>query len=136
MTNTTTYLSPRNSSVMVDRTWAASLGLNQVPGARRVGNFYRLPRVAYLRALQAMREADAKVFEVPSIQADALTPAVRDAAAEVIAAAEQIAANELSQVAEYTQEVPVASRRSLSPCMGAAGLDSGSRRGTRVKAAA
>lgn len=107
MTSTTTYLSPRNSSVMVDRTWAASLGLNQIPGARRVGNFYRLPRVAYLRALQAMRETDTRVFEVPSIQADSVTPAV-----------------------------PVTPRRSLSPCLGAAGIDSGSRRGTRVKAAA
>jgi hypothetical protein len=106
MTNTTTYLSPRNSSVMVDRTWAASLGLNQVPGARRVGNFYRLPRVAYLRALQDMREADTRAFEVPSLQAGS------------------------------TQEAPVTARRSLSPCVAAAGLGSGSRRVTRVKAAA
>jgi hypothetical protein len=103
----TTYLSPRSSSVMVDRSWAASLGLNQVPGARRVGNFYRLPRVAYLRALQTMGEGDSKVFEVPAIQADAAVPAVS-----------------------------VTARRSLSPCMGAAGIDSGSRRGTRVKIAA
>lgn len=101
-----TYLSPRSSTVMVDRTWAASLGLNQVPGARRVGNFYRLPRVAYLRALQTMRDADSKVFEVPSISV------------------------------ETAPVVEVAARRTLSPCIGAAGIQTGSRRGTRVKVAA
>lgn len=101
----TTYLSPRSSTVMVDRTWAASLGLNRVPGARRIGNFYRLPRVAYLRALQTMGEADSKVFEVPSISVES-TPAAQ-----------------------------VAARRSLSPCVGAAGIQTGSRRGTRVKVA-
>lgn len=39
------------STVMVDRAWAQSLGLNQISGARRVGNFYRLPRTAYLKAV-------------------------------------------------------------------------------------
>ena len=53
----TTYLSPRSSTVMVDRAWAQSLGLNEIGSARRVGNFYRLPRVAYLRALQQSRTA-------------------------------------------------------------------------------
>lgn len=104
-----TYLSPRSSTVMVDRAWAQSLGLNQVSGARRVGNFYRLPRVAYLRALQTMRDqsADSQVFEVPT-------------------------------VAAATDAAPAAAgRRSLSPCMGAAGIESTRvRRTNRVAVAA
>lgn len=53
---------------MVDRTWARSLGLNQAPGARRVGNFYRIPRLEYLRALRTMREQRAaeQGFAVPA----------------------------------------------------------------------
>ncbi len=69
-TTTGTYLSPRNATVMVDRAWAHNLGLSQTPGARRVGSFYRLPRVAYLRALQTMRDqaAGETAFELPSVQ--------------------------------------------------------------------
>jgi hypothetical protein len=105
----TTYLSPRNSTVMVDREWAQALGLNGLGSARRVGNFYRLPRVAYLRALQTMRDrsADPQVFEAPATVA-ASGPA------------------------------PVtAGRPSLSPCMGAAGIEQGRvRRTNRVAVAA
>lgn len=39
------------NTVLVDRAWAQNLGLNQISGAQRVGNFYRLPRNAYLRAV-------------------------------------------------------------------------------------
>lgn len=96
----TTYLSPRSSTVMVDRAWAQTLGLNGLNGARRVGNFYRLPRVAYLRALQTMRDqsAESQVFEIPSVAAGS---------------------------------------RSLSPCLGAAGIESSRvRRTNRVAVAA
>jgi len=91
---TTTYLSPRSSTVMVDRAWAQSLGLNQVAGARRVGNFYRLPRVAYLRALQAMSDqsGSSQAFGVPSVQVS-VDPAM-----------------------------DVSSRRSLAPCADAAAV--------------
>jgi hypothetical protein len=102
--DSTTYLSHRSSTVMVDRAWAQTLGLNGLSGARRVGNFYRLPRVTYLRALQTMREqsAESQVFEVPSVVAS-----------------------------------PVAGRRSLSPCTGAAGIESSRvRRTNRVAVAA
>lgn len=94
MTRTSTYLSPRSSTVMVDRAWAQSLGLNQVAGARRVGNFYRLPRVAYLRALQAMRDQSigSRAFEVPTVQVS-VDPAM-----------------------------DVSSRRSLAPCADAASV--------------
>ncbi len=101
----TTYLSPRSSTVMVDRAWAQTLGLNGLNSARRVGNFYRLPRVAYLRAIQTMRDQSAKVFEVPT----------------VVGASEPVAAG----------------RRSLSPCVGAAGIESSRvRRTNRVSVAA
>jgi hypothetical protein len=101
----TTYLSPRSSTVMVDRAWAQTLGLNGLNGARRVGNFYRLPRVAYLRALRD-QSAESRAFEVPAM----------------------VAASE---------PVPVASGRSLSPCLGAAGIESSRvRRTNRVAVAA
>lgn len=88
----TTYLSPRSSTVMVDRAWAKTLGLNEIGSARRVGNFYRLPRVAYLRALQQMRDLSGeKAFESPTVQ---------------------VGVN------------PVAGRRTLAPCLGAAGIES------------
>lgn len=104
----TTYLSPRSSTVMVDRAWAQTLGLNGLNGARRVGSFYRLPRVAYLRALQTMRDqsAESQVFEVPVM-----------------------AASEPAPVA--------AGSRTLSPCLGAAGIESSRvRRTNRVAVAA
>lgn len=107
--DSTTYLSPRSSTVMVDRAWAQTLGLNGLSGARRVGNFYRLPRVAYLRALQTMRDqsAESQVFEVPAVVA-------------------------ASQPAPVT-----AGTRSLAPCMGAAGIGpSRVRRTNRVAVAA
>lgn len=87
MRTSSTYLSPRNSTVMVDRAWADSLGLNRAPGARRVGNFYRLSRLEYLRALRAVREQRAaeQGFEVPAV---------------------------------------AGARRSLSPCLGATGIES------------
>lgn len=67
---TSTYLSPRNSTVMVDRAWAQNLGLSQARGARRVGNFYRLPRVQYLKALQTMRDQAAveTAFELAGVE--------------------------------------------------------------------
>lgn len=103
----TAYLSPRSSTVMVDRTWAQALGLNGLNGARRVGNFYRLPRVAYLRALQTMRDQSAEAFEVPAL----------------VAAAEPA-------------PVP-AGGRSLSPCLAAAGIGpTRTRRTNRVTVAA
>ncbi len=105
----TTYLSPRSSTVMVDRAWAQTLGISGINGARRVGNFYRLPRVAYLRALQTMRDqsAESEVFQVPAV----------------------VAASEPAPVA--------AGRRSLSPCLGAAGIESSRvRRTNRVAVAA
>lgn len=89
----TTYLSPRSSTVMVDRAWAQTLGLNKIDSARRAGNFYRLPRVAYLRALQQMRDLPAETaFEAPSVQVS------------------------------VDPDLKVAGRRSLSPCPGAAGI--------------
>lgn len=90
-----TYLSPRSSTVMVDKAWAQSLGLNQLNGVRRVGNFYRLPRVAYLRALQTVRD--------------------QSASSQVLEAPTTVAASGTAPVA--------AGRRSLSPCMGAAGRE-------------
>lgn len=42
-----------DGSVMVDRAWAGRLGAHRARGARRVGNFYRLPRVEYLRLIEA-----------------------------------------------------------------------------------
>lgn len=105
--DSTTYLSPRSSTVMVDRAWAQTLGLNELSGARRVGNFYRLPRMAYLRALQTMRDQSAEVFEAPTA----------------------VAASEPAPVA--------AGRRPLSPCLGAAGIESSrGRRTNRVPVAA
>ncbi|HVL51568.1 MAG TPA: hypothetical protein VM754_08730 [Actinomycetota bacterium] len=42
-----------DGSVLIDRAWARQLGAGLAKGARRVGNFYRLPRVEYLRLLEA-----------------------------------------------------------------------------------
>lgn len=39
--------------VMIDRDWGRMLGALQAKGARRVGNFYRLPRMEYLRLVKA-----------------------------------------------------------------------------------
>ena len=39
--------------VMVDRAWGRTLGAHQAKGARRVGNFYRLPRAEYLSLVKA-----------------------------------------------------------------------------------
>lgn len=89
----TTYLSPRSSTVMVDRTWAQTLGLNEIDSARRAGNFYRLPRVAYLRALQQLRDLPAgTAFEAPSVQVS------------------------------VNPDLEVTGRRPLTPCPGAAGI--------------
>jgi hypothetical protein len=38
-------------TVLVDRAWAREIGASQAKGARRVGNFYRLPRAEYVRLL-------------------------------------------------------------------------------------
>lgn len=100
----TTYLSPRSSTVMVDRAWAQSLGLNEIGSARRVGNFYRLPRVAYLRALQQMRET---AFDSAGVQAGG------------------------------NPDREVGGRRTLAPCLGAAGMEpSRTRRARRETVAA
>lgn len=42
-----------DGSVLVDRAWARRLGAHLAKGARRVGSFYRLPRMEYLRLLEA-----------------------------------------------------------------------------------
>ena len=39
--------------VMVDRAWGRTLGAHQAKGARRVGNFYRLPRSEYMSLVRA-----------------------------------------------------------------------------------
>ena len=38
---------------MVDRAWGRTLGVDQAKGARRVGNFYKVPRVEYLKLVEA-----------------------------------------------------------------------------------
>jgi hypothetical protein len=42
-------------TVLVDRAWAREIGASQAKGARRVGNFYRLPRAEYVRLLNGAR---------------------------------------------------------------------------------
>jgi hypothetical protein len=44
--------------VMVDRAWAQSLGVPGSKGARRVGNFYRVPRAEYLRLVKAQADPE------------------------------------------------------------------------------
>ena len=39
----------RSGSVTVDRTWAQALGIDQLPGARRTGKFYQVPRSRLLQ---------------------------------------------------------------------------------------
>lgn len=42
-----------DGSVLIGREWARRLGAHQAKGARRVGSFYRLPRIEYVRLLEA-----------------------------------------------------------------------------------
>ncbi|MDQ4148474.1 MAG: hypothetical protein M3164_00515 [Actinomycetota bacterium] len=37
--------------VKVDRTWGRTIGAHQARGARRVGNFYQVPRSEYVRLM-------------------------------------------------------------------------------------
>jgi hypothetical protein len=56
----------REGPVMVDREWGRMLGAHQAKGARRVGNFYRLPRAEYLSLVKAhakLNPADSPCFE-------------------------------------------------------------------------
>lgn len=46
---TTSGTNLRSGSVTVDRSWAQALGIDQLPGARRTGRFYRIPRAQLLR---------------------------------------------------------------------------------------
>ncbi len=44
--------------VMVDRAWAQTLGIPGAKGARRVGNFYRVPRAEYLRLVKTQADPE------------------------------------------------------------------------------
>jgi hypothetical protein len=47
-----------SAPVMVDRAWAQSLGIPGAKGARRVGDFYRVPRAEYLRLMKAQADPE------------------------------------------------------------------------------
>ena len=54
-------------TVLVDRAWAREIGASQARGARRVGNFYRLPRSQYVRLLDGA-STGARSYQVANDQ--------------------------------------------------------------------
>lgn len=45
----TTFKTHLGGTVAVDRNWAQALGVDQLNGVRRVGNFYHIPRTQLMR---------------------------------------------------------------------------------------
>lgn len=88
--------------VMVDRDWARQLGAHLATGARRVGNFYRLPRAQYVRLLEAGAHGAA-------LQPAAVHPALRWTETDDLAVANMLAESTEEQV-----------RRDDSECVGCA----------------
>ena len=54
-------------TVLVDRAWAREIGASGARGARRVGNFYRLPRSQYVRLLDGA-STGARSYQVANDQ--------------------------------------------------------------------
>ncbi|HEX2054726.1 MAG TPA: hypothetical protein VHJ78_13515 [Actinomycetota bacterium] len=91
--------------VMVDRDWARQLGAHLAKGARRVGNFYRLPRIQYLRLLEAT--ANSAVTQPAAVH-----PALRWTASDDLAVA-----NMLQEAAQEPSQ-PQAVRQDDAECVG------------------